>query len=97
MNTRSKTTWALALAAVTLSLTSACGTEVAPPAQDIGNVNKPQAPALEQGTDASLRDKLENSEPSQRPMSGQWWERGDGNAPAERNLARRDFNDDGGY
>ena len=92
MNIRSKTTWALALAAITLSLTSACGSEVAPPSQDIGNVKvKPQAPGLEQGT-----ARLQHDDAAERPMSGQWWERGDGNAPAERSLNRKDFNDNGG-
>lgn len=91
MNTRSKTTWALALAAITLSLTSACGSEVSPPAQDINNANQPKAPGLEQGT-----ARLQHDDAAERPMSGQWWERGDGNAPAERNLNRKDFNDDGG-
>ncbi len=79
MNTRSKTTWALALAAVTLSLTSACGSEVAPPAQDIGNVNRPQAPGVEQGT-----ARLQNDDS------------GGTAGPSERNLARKDFTDNGG-
>lgn len=47
MNVRSKTTWAMALAAVTLTLTSACGSDVAPPSQDISNVDKPKAPGVE--------------------------------------------------
>lgn len=71
MNTRSKTTWALALAAVTLSLTSACGSEIAPPSQDIRSV-----------TDHKTADV--------QPEQGS-------NSPTERNLARMDFNDDGGY
>lgn len=82
---------ALALAAITLSLGSACGSEVAPPAQIIGNVNRPQAPAVEQGT-----ARLQSDDSAQRPMSGQWWMRGDGKANAERNLNRKDFNDNGG-
>ena len=50
MNVRSKTTWALALAAVTISLTSACGSDIDPPAQDINNVNQSDNPGSEQGT-----------------------------------------------
>ena len=91
MNTRSKTTWSMALAAITLSLTSACGSELAPPSQDIGTVNQPKAPGVEQGT-----ARLQNDDSAERPMSGQWWERGSGSAPAERSLNRKDFNDDGG-
>ena len=91
MNTRSKTTWALALAAITLSLTGACGSEIAAPAQDIGNANQPKAPGVEQGT-----ARLQHDDSAERPMSGQWWERGSGSAPAERSLNRTDFNDDGG-
>ena len=50
MNVRSNTTWALALAAITLSLTSACGSDIDPPAQDINNVNQSDDRGSEPGT-----------------------------------------------
>lgn len=91
MNTRSSTTWALAIAAITLTLTSACGSEAAPPVQDIGNVDPPQAPLVEQGT-----ARLQHDDGAGRPTSERWCERGSDQAPPERNLNRKFFNDNGG-
>ena len=85
MNVRSKTTWALTLAAITLSLTSACGSEIAPPAQDLNNVNQKEAP-VEQGTSRLQHDD----------SGGQATDPADSAEPPERNLARKDFRDNGG-
>ena len=62
MNIRSKTTWGLDLAAVTLSLTADCGSEVAPPANDIGGVDNTTADVRpEQGTARLQNDDAEGA------------------------------------
>jgi hypothetical protein len=40
MNTTNQTRWAVALAAVALTLTAACGTEIAPAPSDIGGTDR---------------------------------------------------------
>ena len=84
MNTRSKTTWGLALAAATLSLTTACGTELEPapaklPAPQQSQTAEPRSCSW-QGPDTPARY-------CPRPT----------NEPTSRTTARRDLGAPGRY